>query len=301
MPTITNKFNLPAPLVAAVTNDKYSPGRSDYTTTQLAGTPARQLILRRKHWANIVEDVADRIYALSGQSKHVVLERAAEFCEEYQYLAEERFYIDRDGKTIGGQIDLYDKAQRVLWDWKETSVWVSYGDLKPEWSAQGNINRLLLEENGYPVEKIINIALYRDWKKAQVGTKEGYPEHQVQQFPIPLWAKEETEQFISRRIAEFERAKIELPLCTDEERWKSADVYAIYKGKNKRATKLFGTEQEAQSHLEVFALSGYEIRFRPGVNRRCASYCDISAHCDWWAQNQPKEQENGDQSNTTTA
>jgi hypothetical protein len=293
MPTITNKFNLPAPLVKAVENDKYTPGKSDYTTTQLAGTPARQLILRRRHWNDLVEDVADRIYALSGQSKHVVLERAAEFCEEYQYLAEQRFYVEREGKTIGGQIDLYDKAQKVLWDWKETSVYISYHDLKPAWSAQGNINRLLLEENGYPVEKIINIALYRDWKKVQVGTKEGYPEHQVQQFPIPLWPTDDVENFISCRIAEFEQAKADLPECSDEERWKSSDVYALYKGTNKRATKLFNSEKDALSHIEVFALKGHEIRFRPGINKRCASYCDVSAHCEWWAQNKPNENENG--------
>jgi hypothetical protein len=101
------------------------------------------------------------------------------------------------------------------------------------------------------------------------------------------------ESFITRRIAEFEQAKIELPFCSEEERWKSADVFALFKGKNKRATKLFKTNEEALSHIEVFALQGHEIRFRPGVNKRCASYCDVSAHCEWWAQNQPKEHENG--------
>src|ERR1041384_3875976 len=63
---ITNNLNLPMPLVAAVRNDKYSPGRSDYTTSQLAGTPPRQFALKRKHWHELTEDVADRIYSLSG-------------------------------------------------------------------------------------------------------------------------------------------------------------------------------------------------------------------------------------------
>lgn len=298
-PRITNVFGLPEPLVQAVKNDKYSPGRSDYTTSQLAGTPARQLVLKKKHWMDIVEDVSDRIYSLSGQSKHVVLERAAEFCEAYQFLAEERFYIERNGITIGGQIDLYDKKTKTLWDWKETSVYVAYHDVKPEWIAQGNVNKLLLEENGYEVQTISNIALYRDWKKSQVGTKEGYPEHQVAMFALPVWTREEIEEFINRRVAEFEGAKKELPLCSEDERWKSADVYALTKKGAKRARKLFNTEQEALTEIEIFDIKGHEVQFRPGVNKRCDSYCVASQFCDQYKA--LKEKENADNGNPIAA
>lgn len=289
---ITNQFNLPMPLVKAVENDKYSPGTSDYTTTQLSGVPARQLILKKQFWESLTEDVADRIYALSGQSKHVVLERAAEYCDEYEFFAEKRFYITRHGKKIGGQIDLYDKKEFVLWDWKETSVYVSYGDIKDEWIFQGNINRLMLEENGFAVKRILNVALYRDWKKSQVGSKKDYPPHQVQQFEIPIWSTEDTEEFITRRIEEFERAKAILPECSPEERWYSGDKYALIKTGNKKATKLFDTEKEAKDHQEIFDMvKGYKVEFRAGVNRRCDNYCVVAEHC---AQFQKlKEQENG--------
>lgn len=290
-PRITNVYNLPEPLVQAVMNDKYSPGRSDYTTSQLAGTPARQWALKRQHWMEITEDVSDRIYSLSGQSKHVVLERAAEFCEQYEYLAEERFYIKRFRKTIGGQIDLYDKRLGILYDWKETSVYVSYLSLKLEWAAQGNINRLLLGENGYSVKQIVNIALYRDWKKSLVGSTEKYPPHQVAKFEIPVWPTSDTEAFIAARIAEFEGAKKTLPLCSDEERWKADDVYALTKKGNKKATKLFATEAEAQAHIEIFDIKNHEIQFRPGVNKRCESYCLVAPWCEQYKQ--LKEQENG--------
>lgn len=298
-PRITNIYDLPEPLVQAVMNDKYSPGKSDYTTSQLAGTPARQWALKRKHWMDITEDVTDRIYSLSGQSKHVVLERAAEFCEQYEYLAEERFYIKRFRKTIGGQIDLYDKKHGILYDWKETSVYVSYLSLKPEWAAQGNINRLLLEENGYSVKAIINIALYRDWKKSLVGTTEKYPPHQVAKFEIPVWPTSETEAFIAARIAEFEGAKKTLPLCSDEERWKDSDVYALTKIGNKRATKLFAAQAEAEAHIDIFKITGHEIQFRPGVNKRCESYCLVSGWCEQFKQ--LKEQQNGTNRNTEAA
>lgn len=296
---LTNLYGLPQPLVKAVENDKYSPGESDYTTTQLAGVPARQLALKKRFWNDLTEDVADRIYSLSGQSKHVILERAAEFCDEYEFLAEQRFYIKRCGKTIGGQIDLYDKNDHVLWDWKETSVYVSYVDLKDEWISQGNINRLLLEENGHEVNRILNVALYRDWKRSQVGTKKDYPPHQVQQFEIPVWSKDDTETFIERRIEEFERAKALLPECTPEERWYSGDKFALTKIGNKKATKLFDTEKEAKDHQEIFNMvKGYEVQFRQGINRRCQSYCVVAERCSQYQQ--LKENENGAESDPAT-
>jgi hypothetical protein len=292
-PRITNNLNLPMPLVEAVKNDRYSPGKSDYTTSQLAGAPARQWALKGKHWHELSEDVADRIYSLSGQSKHSILERAAEYCEQYHYLAEKRFYVERCGKVIGGQIDLYDSKARTLYDWKEVGVFVSKNALKDEWVAQGNINKLLCDENGYPVEHLINIALYRDWKKSIAQTKkpDEYPQYQVEQFPLPVWAKEETEAFIKRRIEAFESAKSELPLCTAEERWYSDEKYALTKKGNKKATKLFDTEEEAKTHAEIFNLTAnHEITHRPGVNKRCESYCIVSAFCEQFKK--LKEQEN---------
>jgi hypothetical protein len=299
-PRITNIYDLPEPLVQAVMNDKYSPGHSDYTTSQLAGTPARQWALKRKHWFEITEDVSDRIYSLSGQSKHVVLERAAEFCEQYEYLAEKRFYIQRSGKTVGGQIDLYDKRQGILYDWKETSVYVSYLSLKEEWIAQGNINRLLLIENGYEVNQITNIALYRDWKKSLVGSTEKYPPHQVAKFEIPIWPEGMTESFISSRIAEFEAAKKELPECSDSERWKAPDVWALTKVGGKKALKLFETEAEALSHMEIFNIPG-EITLRPGVNKRCQSYCVCLPFCEQAKRLGVKEQDDGTDRNPIAA
>lgn len=299
-PRITNVYGLPEPLVQAVMNDKYSPGHSDYTTSQLASTPARQWALKRKHWSEITEDVSDRIYSLSGQSKHVVLERAAEFCEQYEYLAEKRFYIKRSRKTIGGQIDLYDTKQGILYDWKETSVYVSYLSLKEEWIAQGNINRLLLIENGYEVNQIINIAIYRDWKKSLIGSTEKYPPHQVAKFELPVWSNDETESFIARRVAEFEGAKSELPECNDEERWKAADVWALTKVGGKKALKLFDTEKEALDHMEIFNIPGV-ITLRPGVNKRCQSYCLALPFCEQAKQLGVKEQENGTTGNPIAA
>ena len=65
--TLTNKFNLPSPIVRAVENDPYSSGDSDLTTTQFT-SPIQQVVLKKRYKDQIVEDVADKIWALLGST-----------------------------------------------------------------------------------------------------------------------------------------------------------------------------------------------------------------------------------------
>ena len=101
---ITNKLNLPEPLVNAVKNDPYNSGDSDISCTGLIGS-AWQRQLSIKHGSKIVEDASQRIYALLGQSVHSILERA----KAPHYRVEERLFytVEVDGKkfTISGQFD----------------------------------------------------------------------------------------------------------------------------------------------------------------------------------------------------
>jgi len=65
---LTNKFNLPDPIVNAVQNQGYTPGSSDITVTQLIQPPLiRQL--NKKHWDDIEEDASDRVWALFGSCR----------------------------------------------------------------------------------------------------------------------------------------------------------------------------------------------------------------------------------------
>jgi hypothetical protein len=229
--------------------------------------------------------VSDRIWTLFGQVTHSIIERAAT-----DELVEKRLFMTVNGKTVSGQIDLF--KGDTLWDWKTTSIYSGKDGPKEEWIQQGNINRLLCAENGIEVKRIQYVALYRDWSKMASERKgEDYPQSQVEVFNLSLWPLEKTRQFVSDRIAAHEAAKVELPLCTDEERWAKPERWALMKKGQKRAVKLYDTETEAESARaklddkpgveagEIISSKQHRLEHRPGEQTRCLYYCQVSAHC----------------------
>jgi hypothetical protein len=266
---LTNRLNLPAPLVAAIQNDAYDGNlRSDYTTTGLL-KPPRIAALTGQHRGELVEDAADRVWSLMGQVIHTIIERAAT-----DELVEKRLFMEVDGKSVSGQLDLY--CEHTLWDWKLTSIYAGKDGPKDEWIHQGNINRLLCHENGIDVTGIDYVALYRDWSQMAVARHSDYPSEQVEIFHLPVWPLEQTRAFVSERIALHEAAKVELPLCSPEERWCRPEKWAHMKKGHKRATKLYDTEEQATAAATG---PGDHVEHRPGENVRCLYYCAVSGFC----------------------
>ena len=143
---LTNKFNLPEPIVHAVLNQGYTPGSSDITVTQLIQPPLlRQLT--KKHWNELEEDVVDRIWAVLGSSVHSFLETAYKGTTA---RLEERIYAEVRGWKVGGQFDVLDGD--TLSDYKLTSIFGASG--KKEWENQLNVLRWLLHKNGTEVKNL---------------------------------------------------------------------------------------------------------------------------------------------------
>jgi hypothetical protein len=274
MGQLTNKLGLPAPIVRAVERDPYNRGRSDFTVTQLVGPP-RLRVLRKRHSAEISEDVADRIYSLIGQSVHTILERAA----MEGALAEKRLYMDIDGYTIGGQLDHYVFIEGVLSDYKVTS---QLADLeKPDWLMQLNFLALLLAHNGYAVHKLEIAAIFRDWSKTRAKADPDYPQLPVALAPFPLWTQDHALSELKERIRIHVEAESELPLCTDEERWYRAAQWAVVKPGNKKATALHPLRGMAEADAANRGKQ-YIVEQRPGVNVRCENYCEAADFCTQW-------------------
>lgn len=268
---ITNKFNLPHILVAAMENDPYTRGESDISVTQLIdGSLVRQL---RVENPDREVDVSDMIWAFFGQAVHSMLERIPEI---EGVIKEERLFLEVGGKTVSGQFDvIYEKqGKRTLADYKVTSVWpVIYG--KKEWEYQLNVLRYLWEkQGGAPIDRLEIIAFLRDWQKSKVG--ENYPEIPLCAIEIPLWEIEVTERYIKTRL---ERHFLDDPYCSDSETWKKEDVWAMKKKGRKSAVKLFHVEQEANDALEKFGTNDNWIEHRKGRFTRCEDYCDVQQWC----------------------
>lgn len=268
---LTNRLNLPAPLVAAIENDPYDSGASDITVTQLI-RPPRQVALEALHRDKIIEDASERIYALCGQIGHTILERAGK-----GEVVEKRVGIFCHDWFVSCAVDLWLKAATII-DYKFTSVWTAINGPKSEWIEQLNIQRLLCIRNALQVNALQIVAIYRDWSKLEARRNHGYPPHQVQVFDLPVWSLEEADKWLSFAVLAHQAARKNLPECTPAEMWEKPTRYAVKKRGNKRATSVYDTMAEAEAHVN--GKSVWEIEVRPGERTRCESYCSVAPFCE---------------------
>jgi hypothetical protein len=277
---ITNKFNLPEPVMKALTQDSYSRGESDRSVTQLIDSPRKQ-ILCRFHQDEIEEDCTDRLWSVFGTAVHNIFEDYGDI----EHIAEERLFFDVDGWRISGAIDLQ-KGSHIM-DYKVTSVWSVIYD-KPEWHNQLNAYAWLVEHaKAVKINKLTIVAVLRDWKNREAETRQGdYPESPIVLVDIPLWDKNIREQYMAERISLHQKAEFdhltgeELPLCTDQERWLKPKKFAVKKPKNKRADRVFDTQQEAEDYIaNPLSSSNLVIEERVSEPIRCNKYCDASPWC----------------------
>lgn len=286
----TNKTNLPAPVFNALTADNYSRGASNRSVTQLMDSP-RVRILKAEHDDDIVEDVSDRVWSVLGTAVHNIFEDATDH-EDKMFIAEQRLFYDVDGWTISGAMDLQEEDSKtgaiVLSDYKCTSVWSVIYD-KVEWHNQLNFYAWLARKASHvAVSKLQIVAVLRDWKKKEAMTKgKDYPQAPLVIVPIPLWSNDKQDEYVEGRIkihseAEFDRMTGEpLPLCTPSERWMKPTTYAVKKTANKRAIRVFDSEEEAKTYfLDKGLDSKHSIETRKGEPTRCFDYCSAAPFCD---------------------
>ena len=271
---LTNKLNLPQPLVDAIKNDNYTKGaKADISVTQLIDS-MQVTFLKRKYRDELEEDVSDRIWALNGQAVHTVLERA-----DTTALKEKRLYTEVNGIVIAGQFDRLVVMDELLQDYKYCSVWEKIYGIKQNRIDQMNIYAFLLEVNGFNVSKAELVMIFRDWQKTKAKLDPSYPQYQVGIVPVELWNKHNTLTYIKDRVALYKLAQSgNIPECTNEERWYSGDKYACMKKGNKRAKRVLDTRENAEQYCNNHK-DDLEVVHRPGVNRRCDDYCIVSKFC----------------------
>ena len=278
---ITNHTALPEPVFQALTRSDYTKGGSNRSVTQLIDSP-RVRILRKENDERISEDAADMLWSVLGTAVHKMFEDN----EVEGHISEERLYAEVENWIISGAIDVQrgeaDGKVTVL-DYKCTSAWsVIYG--KPEWDKQLNFYAWLVEHcKDIKVGKLQIVAVLRDWQRKKAEVDSHYPQAPIVMVDIPLWSFEERDAYVRGRVmihqdAEFQRLTGEtLPLCSDEERWKKEDSFAVKKSGNKRALRVFDSMEQAEAYMK----DGMEIEVRKGKCVRCEdNYCKVAEFCD---------------------
>ena len=279
---ITNNHNLPQSFVNFARNDKYSKGLSDISVTTLIDSP-RVRLLREAKSSEMTSDAADMIWPLFGTAVHHILESAS---EDEGVILEERLYATVNDWILSGAVD-HQKVEGnsiSITDYKVTSVWsVIHG--KIEWEQQLNCYAFLSQKNkGMKVKSLQICAILRDWNRREAERREDYPQAPVILVDIPLWPDTKRIDYIKERVAMHQDAQINydlaqaFPPCSDEERWKRGEAWAVKKKGNKRAQRVFDNEASAGEFMKD--KENLEVEHREGEYVRCkGDYCGVANFC----------------------
>lgn len=289
---VTNKYNLPAPVVNALTHDEYTRGESNRSVSQLIDSPQYR-ILKKEHRDQITYDASELIWIALGKGVHHMFENHG---GAQNYLPEQRLFAEILGWTISGQMDLQEVMDKkvAIFDYKVTSVWsLIFG--KDKYVDQLNFYAWLARRNGYEVESVNVIFVLRDWRKSDADKKgKDYPQAPIVVVPMELWDEEKCDAYVHDRVEKHQDAEMlrlmgaPLPKCTDDERWVRDKTYAVKKDGNKTAVR--GSITPAKSAAERMASRLTEetgkkhyVETRGGEPIRCAQgWCPVADYCDQW-------------------
>lgn len=272
---LTNKMQLPEPIVRAISNDNYTKAGADFSVTELL-QPAQIARLRNEHVGELQEDASERIWSLLGSAVHSVIERAA--VDNNDVLSETTLITTLNGKTIKGAFDSLTISRAELNDYKVTTVWKLIGGGCPiEWEQQVNIYRWMLHrEKNIDVKQAAVIAILRDWSIREASRRPDYPQAQAMRIEVPLWDLATTEAFVAERLALHTAA--EPQPCSDADIWAKPSKWAVMKKGRASAVKLFDSPGEAGEFAS--GLAGHSVEYRPGQATRCESYCPVADFCE---------------------
>lgn len=294
---MTNKYNLPQQIAAAVARRTYKK-TADISVTGLI-LPPRIYQLKQRHEAEIIEDVSDRLWSFFGTVAHKVLEHT----DDTGAFHEENLIVTVRNWTVSGRTDTYCTQQLIDYPTAANPVYeqipptirdyknIAVGGQKfdhPDWEEQLNLNAHLWREHGFAVDKLEVIMLFRDWKKLDKERDHNYPPPVLVQ-DIPMWSHEKTTRFIEGKVGEHQVAESltddMLPLCTPEDQWRRTAKWAVMSFKNIRAVKVCNSEKEAYQLIESKQTwkSTHYVEFRPAEPIRCNHFCEVKDFCSQYA------------------
>lgn len=246
--------------------------------------PLRSFMLRRRHDAEIEEDVSNMIWMLFGTAVHGVLEKAGTADDE---LAENKMDVKLDnGYTVSGVFDLYSDGKKKVTDYKTCSVFKVLKADYTDWKMQLGIYCWMLNQIGFECNKGQIVAIMKDWVASKAKFDKDYPRYPVQTVSF-TFTEEEIEGYgnwVKERFDEIEKAEKlpddELPLCSLSERFNSGIKYAVTQKGKKRALRVFDSRELAEEYMNN--VGGDKIEERIGEDKRCIDYCSACKFCSYW-------------------
>ena len=311
--TYSNVGDVPLALAVFLSSDYYD---HDHTPNTISATtllkPLRQIILPSRIPAGeAMPNLADMMSSRMGSAIHDGIEKAwvtnhrpamaalgypervidrvrvnpkdEELTEDIIPIYLEQRLKRQMGKWIvTGKFDFVGEGR--VQDFKTTSVWTYKNQVNAnKYIQQGSIYRWLNSKMIHQDEMDIHY-IFTDWKGGMQKTDPSYPPRRFHKQSFPLMSLGETEQFIRTKVnlidQHWDTEEELLPLCDDEELWRSEPQFKYYKSGDttkSRSTKNFDTRQEAVIFMTTNGNIG-AIKEVPGQVMAC-KYCPAFAIC----------------------
>ncbi len=225
-----DKFDFPSPLLHLIVKDIVTnPHKGEYiSVTALLGC-VRQTYLSRIY--DIYVYPKRMWWVMRGQLIHKILED-----QPKGIIVEKEFSIVVDGIEVFGRIDYYNPKTKHLQDFKTIgdrgAPFILKGGAKSEHVSQGNMYKVLLEENGYPVDKL-SIIYMSMMIVFETGTtyiqesKSADVEYKIED--VKIYDKEKTIEAmtIKAKILDeaFKTGKLPPPPDEDTQKWLCGETY----------------------------------------------------------------------------
>lgn len=188
---------------------------------------------------------------------------------------------------VSGKFDFV--GQGRLEDFKTTSTYSAMsGSNDDKYILQGSIYRWLNPDIITEDEMSIQF-IFTDWSAMQARSNTNYPQQRIMERKLKLLSVAETDRYVRQKLMDFDdlvdRYENLLPLCSDEELWRSEPQYKWYKNHTMetvataaKSTKNFEDELSARTHMMTVGKGQGVVIVKPGQVSAC-KYCPGFSIC----------------------
>jgi hypothetical protein len=193
---------------------------------------------------------------------------------------EQRMHKKVGKYTVSGKFDFIGDGR--VEDFKTTGTYsFMAGSNNEKFTWQGSIYRWLDPQKITKDEMAIQY-IFTDWSSMQAKQNPNYPQSRFATRVFALKSIQETQAYVTHKVNLLDRLwdapEEQIPLCSDEDLWRSAPQYKWYKNGDitaARSSKNFDDRLAAYTHLSQ---NGGAIKDVPGQVMAC-KYCPAFTAC----------------------
>lgn len=306
-----NNGNIPIALAVFLATDNY-----DYEDGVISATslikPIRQLVLEARlkgqdDWVEPASDVSGLMASRMGSAIHDAIERSWTISPQKALKAlgypakvidrirvnpeteekgtipvflEQRSYKDVGNVRVSGKFDFV--GEGMVQDFKSTGVYTYINQTNSDkYILQGSIYRWLNPDLITKDVMWIHF-IFTDWSKLDAMRNPKYPQQRTVSQKLNLMSYAQTDAYVRNKIRMMDELKDApdeaIPLCSDEDLWRSDTVWKYYTDETKqRAAKVFDDLSSAKAHLASKGFKGLIREFKGQV--KACRYCKCFDLC----------------------